>query len=321
MVEMKTRPNGLRVGRMLSPIGVVGIIYESRPNVTADAGALCLKAGNACILRGGKEAIHSNKAIAEILRAELAPAGLPGEAIQLVPTTDRAFVPAFCAEPRAVDVIIPRGGKGLVEAVAAAARVPVLKHLDGVCHVYIDRAADLAKAENIAINAKTQRTGVCNAMETLLLDAALPREFIAGLLKKLLSLKVELRGCEKTRDIEPGVVPASDSDWSAEYLDLILAVRVVDGLDEAIGHINAYGSHHTDAIVSENYSACMDFTRRVDSACVHVNCSTRFSDGGEYGLGCEIGISTDRLHARGPMGARELTCAKWVVLGEGQTRG
>jgi glutamate-5-semialdehyde dehydrogenase len=321
MVEMKVRPNGLRVGRMLAPLGVVAIVYESRPNVTADAAALCLKGGNSCVLRGGKEAIESNRAIAEILRAELAPAGLPGEAIQLVQTTDRAVVAALVAEPRAIDVVIPRGGRGLVEAILEHARVPVLKHLDGNCHVYVDRAADLAKAEAIAINSKTQRTGVCNAAETLLLDEALPADFIAGLLRKLQALKVELRGCERTQALGQGVIAATSDDWRAEYLDLILAVKIVAGIDEAVGHINAYGSKHTDAIVSDNYSACQQFVRQVDSACVHVNCSTRFSDGGEYGLGCEIGISTDKLHARGPMGVRELTCAKWVVLGEGQIRG
>lgn len=318
--EMRTRPNGLRVGRMRMPIGVVGIIYESRPNVTAEAAALCLKSGNACILRGGREAIHSNRAIGEVLRAGLVRAGLNEDCVQLVPTTDRAVVNTLCASPKAVDCIVPRGGKGLIEAVMAVARVPVIKHLDGNCHVYIHEKADFEAAERIAINSKTHRTGVCNAAETLLLDRALPRDFVAGLLAKLLSLRVELRGCPETLAIEPRCKPATEDDWYAEYLDMILAVKVVDGLEHAIEHINHYGSHHTEAIVSQDYSACMHFVRAIDSACVHVNASTRFSDGGEYGLGCEIGISTDKLHARGPMGLAELTTPRWVVLGEGHIR-
>jgi len=314
------RPNGLRVGKMRVPIGVVGIIYESRPNVTADAAALCLKSGNACILRGGKESIHSNQAIGHVLAGSLTAAGLDPAAVQLVGTTDRAVVNALCASPEAVDCIVPRGGKGLIEAVMSAARVPVIKHLDGICHVYIHPSANLTKAEEIALNSKVQRTGVCNAMETLLLDRSLSHDFVSGLLKKFLSLKVELRGCDATRAIVPSVKPATDEDWRTEYLDMILSVKVVDGLEEAIEHINTYGSHHTDAIVAESYESCQRFVQAVDSACVHVNASTRFSDGGEYGLGCEIGISTDRLHARGPMGLQELTTYKWVVLGNGHIR-
>jgi glutamate-5-semialdehyde dehydrogenase len=320
MFEFNARPNGLKIGKMRVPIGVIGIIYESRPNVTADAAGLCLKSGNACILRGGKEAIHSNQMIAEIFRRGIKEAGLPEDAVQLIPTTDRAMVGEMVGLGGWVDCVVPRGGRSLIEAVMSAAHVPVIKHLDGICHVYIHDKADLAKAEAIAINSKTHRTGVCNSAETLLLDASLPQDFISGLIKKFLSLKVELRGCERTQAINSAVKAANDDDWGAEYLDMILAVKIVDDLDAAIAHINDYGSQHTDAIVSEDYSACMRFMQTVDSACVHINASTRFSDGGEYGLGCEIGISTDKLHARGPMGLKELTSVKWVALGDGQIR-
>ena len=318
--DMAYRPSGIQVGRMRVPLGVIGIIYESRPNVTADAAGLCLKSGNACILRGGSEAIHSNRAIADCIRAGLAEAGLPEAAVQVIETTDRTAVGELLKMENYVDVIVPRGGKGLIERVSRESRVPVIKHLDGICHVYLDAAADEQKALDIALNAKTHRYGVCNAMETLLVDA----DVAASLLPKLKALYdekgVELRGCERTRAILSDIAAASDEDWDTEYLAPILSIRVVDGLEAAIDHINTHGSHHTDAIVTEDYSRARAFLRDVDSSSVMVNASTRFADGFEYGLGAEIGISTDKLHARGPVGLEGLTTLKYIVLGDGNIR-
>ena len=318
--DMAYRPSGIQVGRMRVPLGVIGIIYESRPNVTADAAGLCLKSGNACILRGGSEAIHSNRAIADCIRAGLAEAGLPEAAVQVIETTDRAAVGELLKMEDYVDVIVPRGGKGLIERVSRESRVPVIKHLDGICHVYLDAAADEQKALDIALNAKTHRYGVCNAMETLLVDA----DVAASLLPKLKALYdekgVELRGCERTRATLSDIAAASDEDWDTEYLAPILSIRVVDGLEAAIDHINTHGSHHTDAIVTEDYSRARAFLRDVDSSSVMVNASTRFADGFEYGLGAEIGISTDKLHARGPVGLEGLTTLKYIVLGDGNIR-
>ncbi len=315
------RPSGIQVGRMRVPLGVIGIIYESRPNVTADAAALCLKSGNACILRGGSEAIHSNQAIADCVRAGLAEAGLPEDAVQLIGTTDRAAVGELLRLEKQVDVIVPRGGKGLIERIMAESSIPVIKHLDGICHVYIDDLADHDKAIRIAMNAKTHRYGVCNAMETLLVaegiaDAILPE--LAGLLT---AKGVELRACPKTLQRLPGAIPATEADWDTEYLAAILSIRVVAGLDEALEHIHRHSSQHTEAIVTEDYTRARRFLREVDSSSVMVNASTRFADGFEYGLGAEIGISTDKLHARGPVGLEGLTTQKFVVLGDGQVRG
>ncbi len=319
--NMATRPNGLRIGRMRAPIGVIGIIYESRPNVTVDAGALCLKSGNAVILRGGSEAFHSNTVLAGLMLEACREAGLPNGALQLVPTTDRAAVGALLKMDEYVDLIIPRGGKGLIQRIVNDSIIPVIKHLDGNCFVYVDEHADLEKALPIVINSKTQRTGVCNAAETLLVHSAVAKSFLPGCLAELQNLGVEVRGCERTAELGSSIVPATPGDWDEEYLALILAVKVIDSFDEAVEFINAHSSGHTESIVTRDYDRSNEFLRRIGSACVHVNCSTRFSDGGEYGLGAEIGISTDKLHARGPMGLRELTCAKWVVLGEGQIRG
>jgi glutamate-5-semialdehyde dehydrogenase len=321
IIGMTTRPSGIRVGRMRAPIGVVGIIYESRPNVTADAAALCLKSGNACILRGGSEAFHSNRAIAAAMARGIAHAGLPAESVCFVATTDREAVGAMLAADRLIDVIIPRGGKPLIERVSREARMPVVKHLDGNCFVYVDEGADHAMAEAIVTNAKCQRPGVCNALETLLVHAAEAPAFVPRVAAALKARDVEIRGCPRTCAMVLGAVPATEEDWDAEYLDLILAVRIVDSFAEAVAFINDHGSHHTDAIVTRDHSRAMRFLREVDSACVHINCSTRFSDGGEYGLGAEIGISTDRLHARGPMGLAELTTPKWIVFGDGEVRG
>ncbi|WP_410473975.1 glutamate-5-semialdehyde dehydrogenase [Guyparkeria sp. TX1] len=314
------RPSGIQVGRMRVPLGVIGIIYESRPNVTIDAAALCLKSGNATILRGGSEAIHSNQALAACIRDGLEAAGLPAETVQIVGTTDREAVTAMLHSPEALDVIIPRGGKGLVALVSREARMPVIKHLDGVCHVYIDRDADLDKAKAIAINAKTHRYGVCNAMETLLVDQSVAETVLPDLAKRFGELDVELRGCERSRAIVSSMTAATEADWGEEYLGPILAVAVVDGLDAAIEHIETYGSHHTDSIVTENYTTARRFLREVDSASVMINASTRFADGMEYGLGAEIGISTDKIHARGPVGLEGLTSQKFIVLGNGETR-
>ena len=320
MFDLKMRPSGIQVGRMRVPLGVVGIIYESRPNVTADAAALCLKSGNACILRGGSEALHSNQAIAACIQRALRDAGLPVEAVQVVETTDPAAVGQLLAMPQFVDVVIPRGGKGLVAFVAENARVPVIKHLDGNCHVYIDAEADVEKAIAVAVNAKTQRYGTCNTMETLLVDAPIAPRVLPELGRIYAGHGVELRGCERTHRILPQVRAAVPADWDTEYLAPILAIRVVDGLDQAIEHITRHGSQHTDAIVTENYSKARRFLREVDSSSVMINASTRFADGYEYGLGAEIGISTDKFHARGPVGLEGLTSVKWVVLGDGHVR-
>lgn len=320
ITDMKLRPSGIQVGRMRVPLGVVGIIYESRPNVTADAAALCLKSGNAAILRGGSEALRSNLAIAACLERALIDAGLPKDAVQVLDITDRRAVTELVAMPQYVDVIIPRGGKGLVAAVSDAARVPVIKHLDGICHVYIDAEADLEKAVAVAVNAKTQRYGTCNTMETLLVDQAIASRILPTLAEIYTEAGVELRGCDRTRKILTDANTANEEDWRTEYLAPILAIRVVDDLDQAIDHIETYGSHHTDAIVTENYTKIRRFVREVDSSSVMVNASTRFADGYEYGLGAEIGISTDKFHARGPVGLEGLTSEKWVVLGDGSVR-
>jgi len=320
ITDLKFRPTGIQVGRMRVPLGVVGIIYESRPNVTVDAAALCLKAGNATILRGGSEAQRSNAAIAACVQEGLRAAGLPENAVQVVATTDRAAVGHLIADEKHIDVIVPRGGKSLIERISREAKVPVIKHLDGVCHVYIDAAADLDKAVAIADNAKTQRYAPCNTMETLLVHAGIAARVLPPLCAIYAEKGVELRGCDRARAIVAAMQPATEDDWYAEYLAPILAVRVVDSLDDAIGHIAKYGSQHTDAIVTEDYTAAMRFLREVDSSSVMVNASTRFADGFEYGLGAEIGISTNKLHARGPVGLEGLTSQKWVVLGSGQIR-
>ncbi|EGH01877.1 MULTISPECIES: glutamate-5-semialdehyde dehydrogenase [Pseudomonas syringae group genomosp. 2] len=318
--DMSYRPSGIQVGKMRVPLGVVGIIYESRPNVTIDAASLCLKSGNATILRGGSEAIHSNRAIAACIERGLAEAGLPADVVQVVETTDRAAVGALITMPEYVDVIVPRGGKGLIERVSRDARVPVIKHLDGICHVYVSAHADLAKAQKIAFNAKTYRYGICGAMETLLVDQTIAADFLPAMAAQFREKGVELRGCERTRDLID-VIPATEDDWHTEYLAAILSIRVVSGLDEAIEHINHYGSHHSDAIVSDHQSQIRRFMAEVDSSSVMVNAPTSFADGFEYGLGAEIGISTDKLHARGPVGLEGLTCEKYIVIGDGQLRG
>jgi glutamate-5-semialdehyde dehydrogenase len=320
ITDLKYRPTGIQVGRMRVPLGVVGIIYESRPNVTVDAAALCLKAGNATILRGGSEAQKSNAAIAACVQEGLRAAGLPATAVQVVATTDRAAVGHLIADEKHVDVIVPRGGKGLIERISREAKVPVIKHLDGVCHVFVDAAADVDKAVRIADNAKTQRYAPCNTMETLLVHAGIAARVLPPLCAIYADKGVELRGCERSRAIVAAMKAATEQDWYEEYLAPILAVRVVDSLDAAIEHIAKYGSQHTDAIVTEDYSAAMRFLREVDSSSVMVNASTRFADGFEYGLGAEIGISTNKLHARGPVGLEGLTSQKWVVLGSGQIR-
>ena len=315
-----TRPNGLRIVKRRFPIGVVGIIYESRPNVTCDAAVLCLKTGNATLLRGGKEAFRSNRAIVGAMASGLAAAGLPDDAIQLIPTTDREAVRHLCEMDQFLDVIVPRGGPDLIEAVVRSARMPVIKHYKGVCHVYIDRAADPAMAESIAINAKCQRPAVCNAMETLLVDAPIAPDFLPAIAARLADMGVELRGCDRSRALVPSMKPATEADWSEEYNDLILSVRVVEGVAAAIDHIERYGSRHSDAIVTRDEPAARRFLDEVDSATVYWNASTRFTDGGEFGMGAEIGISTDKLHARGPMALEELTTYKYQILGNGQIR-
>jgi len=320
ITDMRYRPSGIQVGRMRVPLGVIGIIYESRPNVTVEAASLCLKSGNATILRGGSEAIHSNQAIADCIRQGLASAGLPATAVQLVATTDRAAVGEMITMPEYVDVIVPRGGKGLIEHISRDARVPVIKHLDGICHVYIDDGADMTKAVNIALNAKTHRYGVCNAMETLLVAESMAETVLPQLEQVYSDYGVELRGCDKTRAILPSAEAASEEDWRTEYLGPILAIKVVADIDEAIAHINTYGSQHTDTIVTEDYSRGRHFLREVDSSSVMINASPRFADGFEYGLGAEIGISTDKIHARGPVGLEGLTSQKYVVLGDGHIR-
>jgi len=319
ITDMSYRPTGIQVGKMRVPIGVIGIIYESRPNVTIDAASLCLKSGNAAILRGGSESINSNRAIATCIKAGLKTAGLPSDVIQIIETTDRAAVGELIAMPEFVDVIVPRGGKGLIERISRDARVPVIKHLDGICHVFIDGKADLEKAFNIALNAKTHRYGVCNAMETLLVDDSVAAMILPRLAKAFEEKGVELRGCEKTCALIKAV-PATEEDWATEYLAPILSIKVVTGLDEAIDHITQYSSQHTDAIITEDYSRARRFIIEVDSSSVMVNASTRFADGFEYGLGAEIGISTDKIHARGPVGLEGLTSQKWIVFGDGQIR-
>jgi glutamate-5-semialdehyde dehydrogenase len=324
ITDLRPQPSGIRVGRMRVPLGVIGIIYEARPNVTIDAAALCLKSGNATILRGGREAIHSNTALAQCISAGLIAAGLPSHGVQVVQTTDRAAVGALITSPQWVDVIVPRGGKSLIERITQEARVPVIKHLDGICHVYVDGAADLDMAVQIAVNAKTQRYAPCNTMETLLVAREIAGAFLARIGPLYLEKGVELRGCEETQAILQRVgiaaIAATEDDWRTEYLAPILSIRVVADVDAAMDHIRTYGSSHTDSIVTNHHPRAMRFLREVDSASVMVNASTRFADGFEYGLGAEIGISTDRLHARGPVGLEGLTSQKWVVLGNGEIR-
>lgn len=323
ITDMKTRPNGLRIGRMRTPIGVIGMIYESRPNVTADAGALCLKSGNAVILRGGKEAIHSNTVIARLMDEASQTAGLPAGAVQLIPTTDRAAVGELLKRNDCVDLIIPRGGKGLIKAVMEGSTIPVIKHLDGNCFVYIDRAANAEMARALAINSKTQRTGVCNAAESLLIHKDVAATIGRDVVRALVEKGVEIRADDAVRRLLPDlkIEPAAPEDWDTEYLGMIMTAGVIDSTAAAIDFINAHSSHHTETIVTEDLTASMAFLEGVDSACVFVNASTRFSDGGEFGMGCEIGISTDKLHARGPMGLKELTTQKFIVFGQGQVRG
>ncbi len=321
--NMKYRPTGIQVGQMRVPLGVIGIIYEARPNVTVDAAGLCIKSGNATILRGGSEAIHCNQALAKLVKEGLQGAGLPAEAVQIVETTDRAAVGALITMPEYVDVIVPRGGKGLIERLMKESKVPMIKHLDGICHVYIDDSADLAKALPVAFNAKCHRYGTCNTMETLLVARGIAPTVLPQLAKLYAEKEVELRADPEALQIlagYPKLTPATEEDWATEYLDAILAVKVVSGLDEAIEHINTWSSQHTDSIVTEDYSRAMRFLREVDSASVMVNASTRFADGFEYGLGAEIGISNDKLHARGPVGLEGLTSLKYVVLGHGEVR-
>jgi glutamate-5-semialdehyde dehydrogenase len=320
ITDLKYRPAGFQVGKMRVPLGVIGIIYESRPNVTADAAGLCLKAGNAAILRGGSEALHSNQAIAACIHAGLKRAGLPEDVVQVIETSDRAAVGELIRMKQYVDVIVPRGGKGLIERVSKEATVPVLKHLDGVCHVYIDDKADVEKAVKVAYNAKTQRYGTCNTMETLLVNKDIAPLVLPQLARMYQEAGVELRGDEATRALAPNAKAATEEDWNTEYLAPILAVRVVNNIDEAIEHIEQHGSQHTDAIVTEDFSHAQRFLREVDSSSVMVNASTRLADGFEYGLGAEIGISTDKLHARGPVGLEGLTTQKFIVLGEGHVR-
>jgi len=319
--DLRYRPSGIQVGKMRVPLGVIGIIYESRPNVTVDAAALCLKSGNASILRGGKEALHSNQAIYRCIQQGLQQAGLTVDAVQVVNTIDREAVVHMLRMHESIDVIIPRGGKSLIERISSDSLIPVIKHLDGVCHVYIDDRADRQKALDIAVNAKTRRYGVCNAMESLLVAAGIAPRVMPEIIELMCARGVELRGCERSRAFDDARIgPASDDDWYTEYLAPILSIRIVDGLEQAIEHINHYGSQHTDAIVSEDYSHVREFLRRVDSSSVMVNASTGFADGFEYGLGAEIGISTDKLHARGPVGLEGLTSQKYVVFGDGHIR-
>lgn len=315
------RPNGMRIAKMRVPLGVIGIIYESRPNVTIDAAALCLKSGNAAILRGGKEALHSNIALGAVVRHGLSAAGLPAEAVQVVETTDRAAVGHLITMTEYVDVIVPRGGKSLVARLSAEARVPMIKHLDGNCHVYVDQHADLETAHRVAFNAKTYRYGVCGTMETLLVHQAIAERFLPGLARAFQEHGVELRGCERTRALVPSALAATNEDWATEYLAPILAIRIVDSIDEAMEHIATWSSGHTESIVTEALREAQRFQREVDSSSVYVNLPTVFADGFEYGLGAEIGISTNRLHARGPVGLEGLTTEKWVLTGEGQLRG
>ncbi len=320
VIESSVRPNGLQIVKTRVPLGVVFFIYESRPNVTADAAAICLKSGNAVILRGGKEAAHSSRAIVEILQAAASEHGIPADALHLVQTPDRAAVGHFLSLPEYIDLAIPRGGESLIRRVAAEAKMPVLKHFAGNCHVYVDRTADLAMAERIVVNAKCQRLGVCNACESLLIHAGIAGEFLGRIAPALEQRGIEIRGCEQTRRRVPSAKPATDEDYAAEFLGRIISIKVVESLESAIEHINRYGSRHTDAIVTRDLDAAGQFTALVDSSAVMVNASTRFNDGYEFGLGAEIGISTDKFHARGPCGLKELTTYKYVVFGEGQIR-
>ncbi|MEI6656797.1 MAG: glutamate-5-semialdehyde dehydrogenase [Verrucomicrobiota bacterium] len=316
IMESWERPNGIKISQVRVPIGTIGIIYESRPNVTADAAVLCFKTGNATILRGGSEAIHSNRAIA----TALASAGAPEHAIQLIPFTDRESVAALAQMDQWLDLIIPRGGKGLIETVVSLARMPVIKHYDGICHLFVDKAADFSMAVRLTVDAKTQKCGVCNALETLLVHRDVAATFLPQVASALRAKRVELRGCQETQTILTDIIPATEADWTTEYLDLILSIKIVNSLDEAVSHINRYGSHHTDTIVTGDDAAAEQFLRTVDSACVFHNVSNRLADGGEFGFGAEIGISTDKLHARGPMGLRELTSYQYRVRGNGQTK-
>lgn len=320
MPKMWTRPNGLQVGRVRVPIGVIGIIYESRPNVTADSAALCLKSGNACVLRGGSEAIHSNRAIATILAESAEKTGAPTGAITFVDRPDREVVQVLLKQDRDIDLIIPRGGESLMKTVAELSTIPVIKHDKGVCHIYVDAEVDAVMAEKICLNAKVQRPSTCNAMETLLVHQTIARTFLPGLIRQLVAAKVEVRGCPKTCQLSPEAKPAGEDDYGAEFLDLILAVKVVKNMDEAMDHIARYGSRHTEAILTSDYGRAMRFLREVDASAVLVNASTRLNDGYQFGLGAEIGISTSRIHARGPMGLEELTCSKFIALGSGQIR-
>ena len=320
ITNMRVRPTGIQVGQMRVPLGVVGIIYEARPNVTADAAGLCIKSGNAAILRGGSEAIHCNRALAQLVKEGLEAAGLPAAAVQVIDITDRAVVGAMVTSPQYVDVIVPRGGKGLIERIAKEARVPVIKHLDGICHVYIDDQADIDKAIRIADNAKTHRYGTCNTMETLLVAEGIAAKVLPPLADIYKSKGVELRGCDATRAILASIHAATEEDWKTEYLAPILSIRIVPDVEAAIAHINQYSSQHTDSIITENHSRAMRFIREVDSSSVMINASTRFADGFEYGLGAEIGISTDKFHARGPVGLEGLTSLKYVVFGNGEVR-
>lgn len=321
ITDLAYRPSGIQLGKMRVPLGVVGMIYESRPNVTLEAASLALKSGNAIILRGGSEAFESNQVIAKCIQNGLRAAQLPEQCVQVIDTADRAAVGLLVTLSEYVDVIVPRGGKGLIERITKEASIPVIKHLDGNCHVFVERHADLQKALPICLNSKTHRYGVCNAMETLLIDESIAEEFLPNIAELYLEKQVELRGCEKTqRILGESVSKASEEDWYTEYLGPILAIKIVSGIDEAITHINKYGSHHTDVIVTENYSTARQFLREVDSSSVMINASSRFADGFEYGLGAEIGISTDKIHVRGPVGLEGLTSQKWIVLGDGQIR-
>lgn len=321
ITDLAYRPSGIQLGKMRVPLGVIGMIYESRPNVTLEAASLALKSGNAIILRGGSEALESNKAIATAIQHGLQVSGLPEHAVQVIETSDRAAVGHLITMTEFVDVIVPRGGKSLIERISNEARIPVIKHLDGNCHVFVEAQADLQKALPIALNAKTHRYGVCNAMETLLVDEVIAEEFLPSIAELYAEKQVELRGCPETqRILGDSVKTATKEDWYTEYLGPILAIKVVSGMDEAIDHINKYGSHHTDAIITENFSLAREFLARVDSSSVMINASTRFADGFEYGLGAEIGISTDKIHARGPVGLEGLTSQKWIVFGDGQIR-
>ncbi len=319
-IERWRRPNGIEISQVRIPLGVIGMIYESRPNVTADAAGLCLKSGNAVVLKGGKEAIHTNTAIAEIIADAVVEAGLPAAAVQLIPTTDRAAVKVLLAQSEYIDVIVPRGGPSLIEAITKDSSIPVIQHYAGICHVYVDADADLDMARRIAVNAKVQRPGVCNAMETLLVHADVADQFLPAVAAELEAAGVELRGDAKTQALVPSASPATEEDWATEYLDLILSIRVVGGLEEAVDHIARYGTGHSDAIVTDSYSTAQRFVAAVDSAAVYVNASTRFTDGYVFGFGAEVGISTNKLHARGPMGLRNLTTYKYVIEGSGQIR-